>query len=284
MKKYLGIVMFLLLLSLSGCGIISLGYNYADVYLRYTINSYATFTDSQKEIIDTEVEHFMQWHRSNMLPQYVSLLQEMQRDVVAAKVLTKEDVANYRKEVHALYVKTLQPTVVPAAGLLSGIDAGQIREMAQSVAKESRKLRDKDLSGNHEEQLHKRAERSIDFLETLVGAFSDKQLEQIRTASHQLPFATAIYMQSKEDNQKHLIELMENGDHKEEIANFLSLWLLTPEKSRSLEEQHTLLAFEQASNEMIANIYAMLSERQKNTLLVSITKYIETFQGLSRKI
>lgn len=283
MKNKFLILLVIILLPLSGCGIISIGYNYADVYLRYTINSYATFNNAQKEVIDKEVDRYMKWHRSNMLPQYVALLQKMQRDVQSAKMVTKEDVTKYRTEVRALYVKTFQPTVNPAADLLSGIDKQQVEEMVHSLAKENGKQREKELSGTQDEQLKKRAERTIDFLENIVGGFSDKQLEQIRTASHQLPFATAIYLQSKEDNQKRLLEMIVKNDDKTDIATFLSLWLMMPEKFRTPEEQLVMQAFEQASDEMIANIYAMLSERQKNTLLKSIGKYIETFQNLLPK-
>lgn len=276
-------LLLITLLLLSGCGIISIGYNYADAYLRYSINSYASFDEVQKEIIRNDVGDFMRWHRKNMLPEYVAFLQTLQLTAQSGAVPKKEDVARFRAEVRALYVKTLQPTVRPSAILLSGISPAQIDELAKSFAKENNKQRDKELSGSPDEQMRKRAQRTIDFLESLVGGFSDRQLDTIRGMSYKLPFATAIYIRQKEDNQAALIEILKNKKGEEEIAAFLSAWLVTPEKNRSIDERNIMLAFESGSDEMIANIYQILTNRQKKALLKNIAKYIDTFRELANK-
>lgn len=280
--KRIGIfLVVLLLLPLSGCSIVSLGYNYADAYLRYSINSYATFDDRQKAIIKQEVDVFMRWHRREMLPQYVSFLRELQHLAQAGNTLKIEDVGRLRVAARKLYVKTLQPTVSPAASLLSGIDAAQIDELVHSFAKENSKQRDKVLAGNPDEQLRKRAERTIDFIESLVGGLTDEQLEKIREQSHRLPFATALYLRLREENQAGLVGILKENKGEEEIAALLSAWLTTPEFSRSPDEQELLMSFELATDEMIVSVYAMLNERQKKTLLINISKYIDSFTQLA---
>ena len=47
------------MLTQSGCGLISIGYNYAPAYLRYSINSYMSYNDQQKAIIRKEVDDYM---------------------------------------------------------------------------------------------------------------------------------------------------------------------------------------------------------------------------------
>jgi len=283
MSKKLVFVIALLLLPLSGCGIVSIGYNYADAYLRYSINSYATFNGEQQEFINNEVNGFMRWHRKEMLPEYVSFLQDMHKIAQTGTALQQDDVARLRNEVRTLYVKTLQPTIKPAARLLSGIAPEQIEELVESLQQENNKRKAKELGGSPEEQLRKRAERTIDFIENLVGGLSDKQLDSIREMSHKQPFATAIYIQLREDNQARLIELLRNQNGQEEIGEFLYTWLTAPESNRSAEEQATLQAFERASDDMIIKVYAMLSERQHRTLRGNIRKYLDTFQALSEK-
>jgi hypothetical protein len=279
-KKLIFIVALLLLLS--GCGIISIGYNYADAYLRYSVNSYTSFNDAQKETIKQEVNLFMLWHRNKMLPEYIRFLQAVQHTAQSGTALKKEDVARFRNEARALYVKTLQPAVRPAAKLLSGIDAAQIQELEKSFAKENKKQKDKELGGEQDERLRKRAERTVDFLENLVGGFNDRQLEQIRDMSHKLPFATGIYISQREHNQARLIELLNNHTEEVEIAVFLKQWLLTPEAITSPEERSTMHGFETASDDMIVSVYQMLTDRQKKTLLKNIQKYIDTMQDLAR--
>ena len=162
MKKIRLHVVLLLLLTLSGCSIVSVGYNYADAYLRYSINSYATFNDAQRERIKKEVDDFMLWHRKMMLPQYVSFLQELQGMVQAGNALNREDVSRLKAEARKLYVKTLQPTVMPAASLLSGIESAQIEELVPSFDSENNKQKDRELAGTQDEQLRKRVSRRED--------------------------------------------------------------------------------------------------------------------------
>ena len=283
MNKKLIFVVALLFPLLSGCGIISIGYNYADAYLRYSINSYTSFNDAQKETIKQEVNLFMLWHRKKMLPEYSRFLQELQRTAQSGAAFRKEDVGRFRSEVRALYVKTLQPAVRPAASLLVASDAAQIQELEKSFAKENKKQKDKELAGSKDEQLRKRAERTVDFLENLVGGFNDRQLEKIRDMSHNLPFATAIYIRQREANQARLIELLSNNRSEEEIAAFLNSWLLTPEAITSPDERDTMRNFETASDEMIASVYQILTDRQKKTLLKNIQKYIDTMQELASR-
>jgi hypothetical protein len=281
--KFRWLALLLLLGQLGGCGIISLGYNYSDVYLRYTINSYASFSKEQKAEIHQDVDEFMRWHRKVMLPEYVAFLRALQHKVESGTALSADEVKLYRLRVRNLYVSTLQPTVIPAADLLSGISEAQIREMAESFTRENNKQKDKELSGSEEDRVKLRSERTIDFIENLVGSLNDKQLEQLREANAKLPFATEIYLRLKEDNQKHLLEMLTDKEGKDEVANFLSLWLLMPEKFRKPEEQDQLQAFEQGSDGLIAEIYAMLTERQKNKLLKNITHYADTFQELAKQ-
>lgn len=273
----------ILLLPLSACGLIAIGYNYADAYLRYSINRYASFNDEQRDAIKKEVNIYMKWHRKNMLAEYVSFLQELQQVAQSGMPLTIPEVARFRTSVRALYVKTLQPTISPAAKLLSSVDAGQVQELVQSFAKENNKQRDKELSGSADEQLRKRAERTVDFLENLVGSLKDDQLEKIREINRHLPFATGIYISQRENNQAGLIELLKNKKGEDEITAFLSSWLLTPEASRTPDERSIMLAFENTADEMIVTLYQMLTERQKKTLLRNIIKYSDIFQDLMEK-
>ena len=67
----------------------------------------------------------------------------------------------------------------------------------------------------------------------------------------------------------------------DDIAALLTAWLYTPEAGKSADEISLMRTFENSSDEMIANIYQMLTERQKEKLQKSILKYIATFQELA---
>lgn len=281
MKKIVVFLGLLMLLPVSGCSLVSIGYNNADLYLRYSINGYATFNDTQKQVIKREVENYLLWHRKNMLPQYASSLRDVLLVVQSGRVLKSDDVLSLRLVVRALYVKTLQPMVRPAANLLSELDTTQIDELVLSFAKENNKQRDKYLSGSQDEKLKKRAEFSIGFIENLVGDLTDDQLEKVRELSHKLPFASDLYLRLRENSQAGLLGLMGNKKGEGEIYAYLSAWLIMPEASRSPNEQNILASFERGAEEFVVDAYAMLNQRQKKTLIKNMTKYIDSFTRLA---
>ena len=277
------LIYIVLLLTLSGCGLISLGYNYVPAYLRYSINSYMSYNDLQKEIIRKEVDDYMAWHRKSMLSEYADYLQGIHNAVQAETSLTVEDVRRFRTAGRALYVATMLPAVSPAGLLMASLDAEQVDALSLSFAEEIKKVRNKELAGNLEQQLRARAERSIDFIENLTGGLTDKQLQQLRELNNKLPFATPVYLAQRENNQNKLIELLKlkPKELSTAIATALSSWIVTPELNRSAEDQSVIQVFESGSDDMIVSIYQTLDERQKKKLLNSITKYINTFQDLA---
>ncbi len=274
-------ILALVLLLLAGCGIISVGYNYADVYLRYSINRYTTFNDAQKALIRTEVDAYMLWHRRHMLPEYVVFLKKLQRIVQSDAPLLRDDVRQLRLHLREQYVKTVLPAIAPAAKVLAGLDKAQIQEMSQVFADEAAKYRQKELGGTAEEQLHRRGEKTIDFIEDLTGVLDARQLKRMREMNHDLPPATVLYFTRRTDNQRRLIEYLENGNSEAEIIGLLEAWLHNPDNGRSEEERALVRSFEAAADEMIANIYQMLTEKQKKALLKNIVKFANSFEALA---
>jgi len=281
MKRFTIVLVFLLLLPLSSCSLVTVGYNNADLYLRYSINGYTTFNDSQKQEIKREVDNYLLWHRKNMLPEYADSLRDLVQIVQSGRALNSEDVLRIKLTGRELYVKTVQPAVEPVASLLSNLDAAQVDELVLSFTKENNKQREKFLSGSEEKQLRKRAERTIDFIENMVGGLTDVQIEKIRELSFKLPFTTDLFLRLRESKQTGLIGLLGNKKSGKEIANYLAAWLTMPEAGRSPEAQGLLLSFERGADEMAIEIYAMLDKQQKRTLEKNMTKYIDAFTQLA---
>lgn len=271
----------LLLLPFSGCSMISVGYNHADTYLRYHINDYTSFTAAQKSQIENEVDAYMQWHRKKMLPEYIQFLTDVKRLTQAATPPALPDVTRLRKSVQSLYVLTMQPALLPTAKLLSGLNAAQIDELNSSFVEKNAKQREIDLAKSIDERLRKRADKTVDYLEDFVGHFSDRQLVNVRGMSYSLPYATELYLRFREQQQARLIQLLKNQATEQEIAAFLLTWVATPEANRATHDQETLLAFEIASDQMIVDIYGILTAQQKLTLQKNIDKYIMIFKKLA---
>lgn len=281
MKTLQSLILAVILLCCAGCSAMRLSYDHADLYLRYKINDYTSFDRQQKDEIRREVDAYMYWHRRNALPDYIALLKEVYRVVERDAPLKAEDVTRVRAEYAKLYRKTVAPTIRPAAHMLSTLDSRQIEELGKTYARKNRKQKDELLYGSEPKNLTMRAERNIDLVETLVGRLSDDQGEKIRQISMRMPFVAKYYIEVREANQARLIALLKNKAGEEKIAEFLSSWMLTPEANRTPQQQEAIQSYENAMDDMTAQIYGLLTDRQKGRLREKILTYIDDFQYLT---
>ncbi|MDX1251473.1 MAG: hypothetical protein IDH49_04330 [Gammaproteobacteria bacterium] len=281
-KTLLASALLLMALLSTSCSVVSLGYNNANWYLRYKITGYTSFDTSQKERIRQEVDNFMVWHRSAMLPEYAAFLRKIDR-LLQTGVIGKEDVAALRSELRGLMKKTLEPAITPTARILNRLDHGQIHELAHNLNEDNRKRGEELLSGTHEDRLSKRAEKTIDIFEDFTGNLSSAQEEKITRMSRELPFATAIFLKTRQSNQTHIAGLLRQKAGQDKLASFMKLWLLTPEKTRIPDDQRIVEEFEAGSDQMIASGYALLTAQQKERLRESVLDYITEIEALNKQ-
>lgn len=279
--KSLFIVFTLIMLVCSGCSTVSLGYNHADWLLRYWITDYTSFNAQQKNEIHLEVDSYLRWHRKNALPEYTAFLQNINAMIYRDELPRAADIKHLRTESRRLYKKTMTPFIAPAARLLNTLDKRQIEELRKTLAKKNRKEEKKTLFADEQENLAKRAERNIAFVEQLAGSLSDAQKEKITQMSRNIPFATKYYIEQREAKQAKLILILNNKEGEEKIAALLRQWVDAPEASRSQQQQQAIEAYETAMDEMTARIFELTTARQKDHLGKKISSYIDDFQKLT---
>ncbi len=281
-KLLLTSITLLLAISVAGCNMMAIGYNNADWYLRYKINNYTSFNAAQKEKIQREVGVLMNRHRRDMLPEYIKFLKKIDRTLQSGS-MEKEQISVLSNELRGLYRMTLRPTIQPTAHILANLNKPQLQEFEQTLKEENEKLKEESLDGSRDEQLNRRAEKTIDFIEDFTGNLSGEQEEKITLMSRQLPFAAPAFMQNRENNQRKLIKLINNNEGTEKIASFIGLWISTPENTRTPDEQKLINELQDAANGMIENIYTILTPQQKQRLRSKIQEYMADLGALTKQ-
>ena len=282
MKKSLCLILAIALL-ISGCNMVNLIYRNADWYLQHKINGYTSFNAQQKKIITQEVSDYMNWHRRKALPEYITFLQNLNGAAQYDGRLSSGEIARLREQVLELYKMTLAVAIRPTADILSSLDDGQIRELEKSLSEENQKQIHEQLDVSRDDYLDKRADRTVHFLEWLAGNLNKAQEQKVREMSRRLPFVSDIYIRQRVANQGRLISLLNEHAGTEQISAFLSLWILTPEATRSPQQQHAVETFKLASDDMIADIHGMLTARQKDHIHKTISSYIDDMRAENRK-
>ena len=75
-KKTFIILIFLVI---SGCSIVTLGYNRLPFLAILELDSIFDLTDEQDKLARIELDAWLEWHRTNHLPRYVVKLQEWEK-------------------------------------------------------------------------------------------------------------------------------------------------------------------------------------------------------------
>ena len=277
--KTLSILLAIILLSCSGCSTVTFGYNHADWLLRYWAYGYTSFTPGQKEEIRHDIDDYMRWHRKEALPEYIAFLQDL-NTTIAQETLHTDDVIRVRSGMGRLYSYTLAPAVRPAAHILSTLDKGQIEELRKTLIKQNLEEREESIFGNQHSNLDTRAKKYVHSVEDLAGHLSHEQEEKIKTMSMGIPFVTDSYIEQRESRQAAMIALLKDHATEETINAFLAQWINKPVSPMSAQAQQAFDAYDKAMNEMLVQIFGLLTPRQKEHLHKKITGYIDDFRQL----
>jgi hypothetical protein len=280
MKKSLFIILTFALFN-CGCSTIGLVYRNADWYLQHKIYGYTTFNSQQKETIRKEISNYMVWHRKDALPEYIIFLQNLNGVAQYDGHLKSEQIALLRAHLMNLYQKSLLPAIRPVAQMLSSLDSRQIQELGSNLAEENQNQKQEELNVSHDEYLERRADKTITFLEWLAGNLSNEQEQKVREMSRHLPVVSQIFIQHRETNQGRLLALLNDHAGADKIAAFISTWILTPEATRTSQQQRDIQSFETATDAMIAQIHGLLTDHQKNHMHKLISSYIKEMQSFS---
>lgn len=247
MKKSLFIIIALALFS-GGCSSVDLFYRHADWYLQHKIDGYTSFNARQEETIRRDISNYLDWHRKYALPEYIIFLQNLNGATQYDGQLKAGEIALLRAQLMSLYRKSLMPAIRPAAEILSSLDSRQIQELARNLAEENRKQMHEELDTGRDAYLDKRADKTVDFLEGLVGNLSREQRQEVIEMSHRLPLVRDIYIGQREANQGRLIKMLSDHAGADRVASFMSLWILAPDTTRTAQQQRDIRAFETATD------------------------------------
>jgi hypothetical protein len=272
MKKALFIILAFALLS--GCNTVNMAYRNADWYLEHRINEYATFNDRQKEIIRQDVSGYVRWHRQKMLPDYISFLQDLNRETQYNRPLKVADATRLRTSLQDLYRATMQPMIAPAAQILAGMDTAQIAELERHFAAENEERKQEMLGISRDDYLEKRGKSTLSFMHWLAGSLSTEQERKILELSRSPPTTGEIYLQQREEHQRKLIAMLKNHAGETDIASFLTAWLFTPDEVLSAEQQDAVKSSGLAWDRMIVQIHWLLTSTQKQHINDLVSTYI----------
>ena len=174
-KKIFIVLIFIII---SGCSIITAGYNRLPFLTLLELNSIFNLTDEQSQKVRPVLDSWLEWHRANHLPRYIVKLEEWEK-----LVLQDLTPAQFCKEVEVIRTFTNEsvekfiPALIPIAETLTTV---QIQNWNKYQDERDKEFVENFSKGEKGEIINKkRLERSIDRAEMFYGTLTKSQKDAL---------------------------------------------------------------------------------------------------------
>jgi hypothetical protein len=229
-----------LVLALSACSTVRLGYNQADTLALYFLDSYLDLDSEQEAAWRESLKRLLSWHRQNELPLYSKELTRVQQGLQAPVQLQQVQALN--DSLRASLTRTAHTAAPMLAELMLALRPEQVVYFRQRLDKSNRDYREEQLAGNDEAQKNRRHERLMTQLERWFGDFNTAQREQIRLWSDARPLRGELWYSERLRRQDELLALMRWAVQErpaaplltQRLKGWIDTWATTPQPERQI--------------------------------------------------
>lgn len=264
-------------LTLLGCSTIKFAYNNVDWVLLDKADYYLNLTDAQKEHARQLVAERMEVHRREELPLYVATLKEVR--AMLADNLTAAEIETLKKQIPAVYRRTMRKTIPVIVSLLAEVDDAQIEHLQARIDERNREFKENFMPESVQVRRERRVERSTAIVEFFIGELRPEQAELIARRRNAMPLTAEDWLAYHQSHQRGLLAMLRRRASNEELEQFLvAWWVELADQPPALERKMTLNTV--AWSQMMLALDATLDDQQRQNLLDKLDLFIEAFEEL----
>lgn len=269
------IISALLLVLMTGCSAVKLGYNNAPSLLYWWLDGYLDFNETQSIQVREDLTTLHVWHRSQALPSYADSLQKVQL-LVPGKVSPEQLCAvtsEVRGHMRAIGIRAAEPL----SKLIPTLRPEQIKYLAQQYEKKNKKWREEWLDVSPEARLDHRVKVGLDRLQSLYGRLQESQRALLRQGIANSPFDASLsyreILRRQQDILSTLAEHSNNADRsahvKAEILALIERSLYSPDAAYR-QQQERLLS---EGCDIMARLHNSITPTQRSKALEVLKEY-----------
>lgn len=272
----------LLLLALTSCNAVKVGYNNAQNLSYWWLNSYVQFNAAQKPVIKAELQDLHDWHRFNEIPAYTQILQSIEHKL-AHDINSKQacDVAESVRERFRILNLQFEPIIERIAPSLSH---QQLAHIEKQFEKKNSEWREDWLENTQQKRDKRRLKLAIKRAEMFYGKLDDKQRDILKNNIRISTFDPDISYAEKLRRQKDAIETLrkiidqqlDEPDIKLEIAAYFDRFLNGDDAA--YQSYMDRLTADACTG--FANLHNSTSSEQRKHAANKLAGYIKDFQAL----
>lgn len=276
--------LILIVMLLTSCSIVRLGYNHGETISYWWLDSYVEFEANQKVWFKERLANWFAWHRKTQLKDYATLLMQQQNrlphQVTQAELLSEYDKFKTRT------VVLIDKALPDLADLALSLHLFQIEHIQKKFESNNASYRKDYLQGDTEQRQQFRYKKVMEQAEYWFGSFSPEQQALIRKTSDARPLDNELRMTVRLQLQQELIRLLKKIQS-EKPSRDATVSMLKEYLNNMIEHyggaEHK--AFFDASRDGMANLTMVIinsaTPKQKAHAVKRLQQWIDNFNVLA---
>ncbi len=273
----------------SGCSMVSLGYNRLPDLALLWLNRQLTLTDAQTVQVRADLTALLAWHRRTQLTPTADLLRRWQD--LAAGDLRADQVCGEFAQFRGLLEALAQQATPSLARLARGTNPEQLLELQRTQRKSNEEFRETHLSADPQAGLNKRLGTLKDRYNQLYGSLTDAQIALLRESLRGSRFQPERTLAERERRQAELIatlrtlqrspsDTQDNSLKSQESVRGWLAGLVTPTHPQHAAHTQQLT---REGCEQFAALHQATSRQQKDHAVQTLRAYEQDLRALVQR-
>ena len=195
-----------MVLLVSGCSALRIGYSQAADLAYWWLDGYADFDGEQTRRVREALAQWFAWHRKTQLPDYAQLLARAQAEVRAET--TPARVCEWQDELLKRAHTAWEQAVPAAAEWALSVTPQQIQHLERRYAKANDEFRDAYLQEGLRERNEATIKRAVERAESLYGRLEDAQRARVAAGMARSPFEPELWLAERKLRQQDALQLL----------------------------------------------------------------------------
>jgi Family of unknown function (DUF6279) len=273
----------LVLLALSGCGALRLGYSSAPTLTYWWLDGYVDINAEQAPLVREKLAALYDWHRKTELPAYADTLAKI--EPLMAGPVTADQVC----AIWPLVQEHGRQFAVGLAGPLSEftplLQAKQLRYLVRKYDKNNRKFREEWIDVSPQELYKVRLEKGVEWTEMLYGRVDETQKQIIRQNLDRSSYDPRVVYKENLRRQSDILQVLRehSTEGKARSTHVRAEVLALMERLRVSPDAEYRAYFEKTTAEACADIAAVHNSTSK-AQRANAVKTLQEYQALMRSM
>jgi len=269
-----------LILILTGCSSVKMGYRFFDNAIRWKINEYVSLNHSQSVALTQGINGFHLWHQQTQLPLYASFMGRKAVQFEQA-TLSPQDFSKIYDEAFAIAMVSVDKLGPVITDMLLSLEDKQIPAVIKNMERESAKDLKKDFGITPKQRSLKRQNKMIQRLAKFTGGLNKTQRDLIAEWASALPIDEKILTEQQARFVEALSKLLNNRSNPEMFSRSVLAQFKTPEQFSSAAYRQSYQKRKQVTLKLMSDLFNSLTPFQKTRLIASVKQYQADFLSLA---